>query len=134
MANKLMLKDLYLGTIDAKNELINESEDEIKRFEDSFLLPENIILDDFLNLKRYFIVGLKGTGKTALLRYLALKANQKINTHSTTQFHNLVISLIVLSSNLQFSLLTTSKSCNNLEKQILWHFCQRISLFIRYFF
>ncbi len=79
MEQKLQLKDLYLGNIDAKNELINNSTDEIKRFENSFLMPENIILDDFLNLKRYFIIGLKGTGKTALLRYIALKANEDIN-------------------------------------------------------
>jgi len=83
MENQLRLKDLYLGNIDAKNELINNSQEEIKRFEESFLIPENIVLDDFLNLKRYFIVGLKGTGKTALLRYLALKANEKEDTYST---------------------------------------------------
>jgi len=80
---KLKLKDLYLGNIDAKNELINKSTDQINLFKDSFLIPENIIIDDFLNLKKYFIYGLKGTGKTALLRYLALKANEKSETCST---------------------------------------------------
>jgi len=83
MGNQLQLKDLYLGNIDAKNELLNNSADEIKRFEDSFLMPSNIILDDFLNSKRYFILGLKGTGKTALLRYLALQANEISETYST---------------------------------------------------
>ena len=46
-------------------------------------MPSNIILDDFLNSKRYFILGLKGTGKTAFLRYLALKANEISETYST---------------------------------------------------
>lgn len=39
-AQKLELKDLYLGNIDAKNELINNSIDEIERFKSSFLIPE----------------------------------------------------------------------------------------------
>ena len=83
MKHQLQLKDLYLGKIDAKNELLNNSTDEIKRFENSFLMPSNIIMDDFLNSERYFILGLKGTGKTALLRYLALKANDMTETYST---------------------------------------------------
>lgn len=83
MEYQLQLKDLYLGNIDAKNELLNNSTDEIKRFENSFLMPDNIIFNDFLNSKRYFILGLKGTGKTALLRYLALKANEISETYST---------------------------------------------------
>jgi len=83
MKHQLQLKDLYLGKIDAKNELLNNSIDEIKRFENSFLMPSNIIVDDFLSSERYFILGLKGTGKTALLRYLALKANDLTETHST---------------------------------------------------
>ena len=83
MEQKLQLKDLYLGNIDAKNELLNNSDTEIERFEKSFLMPSNIILDDFLNSNRYFILGLKGTGKTALLRYLALRANEISETYST---------------------------------------------------
>jgi hypothetical protein len=70
--SNLKLKDIYFGNIDAKNELLNDSIDEIERFVNGFCLPPNIIIDDFLNKGKYFITGLKGIGKTALLRYIAI--------------------------------------------------------------
>ncbi len=72
MSKNIKLKDLFLGKTDAKHELIENSTRERARFLQSFLIPENIVLDNFLIGSKYFITGLKGTGKTALLRYLAL--------------------------------------------------------------
>lgn len=72
MKKSLKLKDLFVGKTDAKNELINNTLAERERFIDSFLIPENINTDDFINGQRTFVTGLKGTGKTALLRYLSL--------------------------------------------------------------
>jgi len=76
MDTRIQLNDLYLGKIDAKNELLEESPDEISNFISSFIIPPNIIPKQFQEKKKYFISGLKGTGKTALLRYLALNAEK----------------------------------------------------------
>ncbi|MCM1219229.1 MAG: hypothetical protein NC548_32510 [Lachnospiraceae bacterium] len=70
------LKDLFIGKIDAKNEPV-DSERNKRRFIDGFLLPDNIDSSQFLSGDRYYIIGLKGTGKTALLKYIQLKIEQK---------------------------------------------------------
>lgn len=72
MENTIRLKDFFIGKIDAKNELIENTKDSKTKFVDSYLIPENIIIEDFYNGKRYYTTGLKGTGKTALLRYISL--------------------------------------------------------------
>lgn len=83
MQTQLELRDLYLGEIDAKDELIMNSEEEKEKFSKAFLVPENIILDDFLSGRYYYLTGLKGTGKTALLRYISIYAEKKMNAFST---------------------------------------------------
>lgn len=80
MIQTLQLKDLFVGKTDAKNELSENSELERERFLDSFLIPENISVNEFYNGKRYYITGLKGTGKTALLRYLAISVEKNYNS------------------------------------------------------
>jgi len=72
----LKLKDIQIGSIDAKNELLTGSEEEIEFFRKGFCLPPNIVFEDFLNSKKYFVTGLKGIGKTALLRFIALEAER----------------------------------------------------------
>ena len=74
----LELKDIHIGSIDAKNELLTGSEDEAEFFRKGFCLPPNIVLSDFLNSKKYFVTGLKGIGKTALLRFISLEAERKL--------------------------------------------------------
>ncbi|MHB8151231.1 MAG: P-loop ATPase, Sll1717 family [Desulfobulbia bacterium] len=73
------LNKLQLGSIDAKNELLTGSDSEIEYFTNSFCLPPNIILDNFITGKKYFVTGLKGIGKTALLRFLSIDAERKLN-------------------------------------------------------
>ena len=75
-----MLKDLYVMKIDAKQELdnINSAED-IETFKKSILIPDNINIDYLLNGEKYYLTGSKGTGKTALLIYTALKAEELFN-------------------------------------------------------
>ena len=75
---RLTLKDLFIGKLDAKNETLVNNKDK-ERFLDGFMLPENVNVESFLSGKRCFIVGLKGTGKTALLKYIKLKAEEKLN-------------------------------------------------------
>ncbi|MCP5142739.1 MAG: hypothetical protein H6980_10350 [Gammaproteobacteria bacterium] len=78
----LKLKDIYLGTTDAKNELLNCSPEEMRRFENSFVAPPALNVDNYLNKNKYYVVGLKGTGKTALLRYISIKLDQEQNAFS----------------------------------------------------
>ena len=72
-----MLKNLYVMKIDAKQELdnINDIED-IDRFKRSMLIPDGINIDSLLDGERYYLTGEKGAGKTALLIYTALKADE----------------------------------------------------------
>jgi hypothetical protein len=77
MLQKLHIKDIFVGKIDAKNELIENTSKENERFIDSFLIPENIDIREYIDGKRYYITGLKGTGKTALLRYIALSVEKE---------------------------------------------------------
>jgi len=72
MIKHLLLKDIFVGKTDAKNEFIENSIDEKTKFIDSYLIPENITIKNFENGGTYYVTGLKGTGKTALLRYLEL--------------------------------------------------------------
>lgn len=83
MLKTLQLKDIFIGKTDAKNEFIENSVIEQDRFKESYLIPENINFDDFENGRRYYITGLKGTGKTALLRYLEISLNGKNETSSS---------------------------------------------------
>lgn len=79
----LKIKDIFIGKTDAKNELIECSDQEIHAFKSGFLMPDNVIAEDFFSGKRYFIIGLKGTGKTALLRYLGICVDELEGCHSS---------------------------------------------------
>ena len=89
MIHKLQLRDLFVGKTDAKNELIENNDKTKKLFCDSFLIPENINIEDFYNGKRYYITGLKGTGKTALLHYIDLQMKNNPNYSSSFVLFNL---------------------------------------------
>jgi len=58
----IKLKDLYLGNIDAKNELLKNTDFEKEQFMKNFVMPPNLIIDKFINKNKYFVIGLKGTG------------------------------------------------------------------------
>jgi hypothetical protein len=66
----MKIKDLYLGEVDAKNELLKQKRVGGDEFFRSFSIPRRVDLDEFVNGQKYFIYGLKGAGKTALLRYI----------------------------------------------------------------
>ncbi|WP_308873107.1 hypothetical protein [Thiothrix subterranea] len=78
----LKLKDIYIGTTDAKNELLSSSPEEIKRFKDSFVSPPALNINAYFEKTKYYVLGLKGTGKTALLRYISIKLDEDINSIS----------------------------------------------------
>lgn len=75
-----MLSDLYVMKVDAKQELDNMNEKaDIDRFKQLILVPEGINIDSLLDGDRYYLTGEKGAGKTALLIYTALKAEELFN-------------------------------------------------------
>lgn len=78
----MKLKDIHLGTTDAKNELLANSPEEIERFKNLYVVPPALIIEKYYSNDKYFITGLKGTGKTALLRYIALKLDESDSAHS----------------------------------------------------
>lgn len=63
--NKLKLKDIEFGRLDAKSEY----QDEVEFFRESYILPKNFPIEAYDKGKKYFIIGAKGSGKTALLNY-----------------------------------------------------------------
>ena len=86
MLKTLQLQDIFVGKTDAKNEFVGANDEIKNKFIDSYLLPENIIIDDFKVGKKFIVTGLKGTGKTALLRYLELSFRRNFNASSFILF------------------------------------------------
>lgn len=65
---EIKLKDIYTGLPDAKDEYAYEDFETIKK---CFVCPPNFDIDEIISGKKCFIRGYKGTGKTALLYYIA---------------------------------------------------------------
>lgn len=84
MTFHLKLHEIFLGNIDAKNELIAANDRQRERFLAGFLMPPTVILDEILSGERYFVTGMKGIGKTSLLKYIEILLNRQPN--SITQF------------------------------------------------
>lgn len=66
----MLLKDISFGDVDAKNEILKQKRSGERDFFLSYSIPTKIDLDEYRSGQKHFILGLKGTGKTALLRYL----------------------------------------------------------------
>lgn len=63
--------------IDAKQELDNmNGAKEIDRFKRLIMVPDGLNVDSLLDGERYYLTGEKGAGKTAMLIYTALKAEE----------------------------------------------------------
>src|SRR4051812_24233149 len=82
----LKLKDIHLGSTDAKNEVLSNTPEEVARFLRSFVIPPALTIEKFFSCKKYYIVGLKGTGKTAVLRYISLKLEEEQSVSSFVLF------------------------------------------------
>ena len=80
----MKLKDIYFGKIDAKNELTEDSDAQKEAFEQAYLAPEYVDLDSIEDGRKYIISGLKGIGKTALLRYVDIQLRK--NQNNLTSF------------------------------------------------
>jgi len=75
--SSLALRDLIVGQVDAKHEWLNDIREDTNFMSDSFVLPDNVDPEAFLRGRVYFVTGLKGTGKTALLRYISTCVRKK---------------------------------------------------------
>lgn len=78
----LRLKDIHFGSIDAKNELFDNAPQSRQLFRQAFLIPDNVQEERFFSGNKFIVQGLKGTGKTALLRYLAINVQEDYKAHS----------------------------------------------------
>ena len=62
--SNVMIKDIYAGKPDAKDEIIfNGIEDFLK----TLIVPSSFNIEGVANGDKFFITGLNGTGKTALI-------------------------------------------------------------------
>jgi hypothetical protein len=75
------LGDLDFGEYEAASEVVSNNQQKRAIFDAAFVVPPGIDLDEYRRGERYFVTGRKGTGKTALLRYLHSHFDQK-NTFS----------------------------------------------------
>ncbi len=73
---RLGLKRLRFGALDARYEVVTRDSKHLEHFRESFLSPSGISIDEFMRGIRFFVYGMKGAGKTAFLRYLRLKAEE----------------------------------------------------------
>ncbi|WP_339948859.1 hypothetical protein [uncultured Albimonas sp.] len=73
------------GSEDARN-LNLRSESERRAFVDSFVPPRRFKLDDFYEGGKYFVYGPKGAGKTALLQYIRIKAEEELSAAAEFYF------------------------------------------------
>ena len=67
----VILDQINFGDVDAKNEILKQSRSGERLFFDSYSIPDSVKISEFVTGRKYFILGLKGTGKTALLRYIS---------------------------------------------------------------
>ncbi|MDZ5711320.1 P-loop ATPase, Sll1717 family [Jeotgalibacillus haloalkalitolerans] len=69
MYQVLEIKDIFIGSIDAKDDVNNAISN--NEFIESFIMPPKFDIDEFLVRDKCFVEGYKGTGKTALLHYMS---------------------------------------------------------------
>lgn len=71
----MLFKDIKFGKTDASNELMEFGD---TYYISSFLEYERYRIEDFFEGRKYFILGRKGTGKTALLKYMECKFKENV--------------------------------------------------------
>ncbi|MER8972142.1 hypothetical protein [Mesorhizobium sp. M0800] len=84
--NRLPLKKISFGKVDARYEVNTRDPADIQHFRSSFLEPAGIAVDEFKKGNQFFVHGVKGAGKTAFLRYLQLLAEEEGSFTRFTSF------------------------------------------------
>jgi hypothetical protein len=78
----LKIRDIVFGDIDAKSELQKQQIKETSLFFNYFIFVAGVDIEAFRDGTAYVVAGLKGTGKTALLRYIEIEAKEQCDlTH-----------------------------------------------------
>lgn len=81
----MKISDLTFGSEDARyidtSSVSGEGE-----FLNSFVFPRGFKIDDFLSGNRYFVYGVKGAGKSALLKYIEVIARTKIGATTDSYY------------------------------------------------
>lgn len=85
-SNVVSLKQLNFGDVDAKNEILKQSRTGETFFFESFLVPDSVEIEEYERGEKFFVVGLKGTGKTALLRFIHDRALKRGDTSEMLLF------------------------------------------------
>mgnify|MGYP002624087250 CR=1 FL=1 len=78
----MKFKDIDFGKVDAKNEFDANNKSEERKFEQAYILPDNVNIDTLINGGKSYVYGMKGTGKTALLKYLEIMIKKKKNSRT----------------------------------------------------
>jgi hypothetical protein len=76
------ISDLRFGDIDARHEILSRNPASRRLFLDAFSVSDYSQLDNLLSGEKFVIVGPKGSGKTAYLRYLHDRLSKNENSSS----------------------------------------------------
>lgn len=69
-SDTLSISAIQFGKIDARNEVFRQTREDSRVFYNSYTMPPGVSVQSFMSGARYFILGQKGSGKTALIWYL----------------------------------------------------------------
>lgn len=72
--SEIRIKDIYAGKPDARDEI---DTNQVENFQKSFIVPPELPIDSLLDGQKFLISGFKGVGKTAVLYYLQLLAQER---------------------------------------------------------
>lgn len=130
------LKDISFGDVDAKNEILKQTRLSTKYFFDSYYIPKRIDINDIFLGAKYFIIGLKGTGKTALLRYIHNECLRKkfISEIILFKSHITEDDRQTLSKSSGYNIISTEKGhvfSQDFKEAWKWLIYQRVSLLIK---
>ncbi len=79
----LKLCELHVGKVDGKHEYLTPKEERVEQVFDTFMMPDSVDPHRMSNGDIFYIEGLRGTGKTSLLRW---HAEKKKSEGSVTDF------------------------------------------------
>lgn len=79
MSKTVKRSAITFGEIDAKNALITRDKEARRLFLEAFVLPSSVDMNAILRGDKFLIYGAKGSGKTALLRYVMEEQDKNNN-------------------------------------------------------
>ncbi|MFZ5374662.1 MAG: P-loop ATPase, Sll1717 family [Campylobacterota bacterium] len=74
--NEMKLASLDFGNLEGSNEFSFSPHQKNLKIENTFYKPETFKKEDFFEKKKSYIIGLRGTGKTSIIKYLQYQIDQ----------------------------------------------------------